>query len=225
MRGPLGFLLAVVLLSWPLMFYGPGVLGAWGANAAAMVAAGAAAWLHARLAGRRLVAWSMGRGAALLAASLLPVAAYAPLLARGASPAAAVAVQLVLNLAPSWAEEVAWRSYFYGTLLAGGEGRRLLVHGLAWYLWHAPAVARAAGYLGLAAGLPLGLMQASVYSLLYRWGGVAAATMYHALHDTLRDAAMTSSAAPEALAATPILVVSAAGLASTAALLRRRVEG
>ncbi len=226
LRGPLGFLLAVLLLSWPFMVLGPSTLGVWGANAAAMLAAGLAAWLHARLAGRGLELWSVGRLWALAAAAVLAVAAYGPLLLRwGSPPAAAVAAQLVLNLAPGWAEEVAWRSYFYGRLLAGSEARRLIVHGLAWYLWHTPFVVEAAGYGGLLAALPLGLLQASVYSLLYRCGGVAAATLYHVLYDTLRDAALAVQPADAGLlAAVPVLAAAAAGLASAAMLVRRGCE-
>lgn len=75
---------------------------------------------------------------------------------RGASPRLVVAVQflLAITLAPlinvifALGEELGWRGFLLRELLPLGQWQAILLSGLIWGLWHAPAVMQGLNYPG-----------------------------------------------------------------------------
>ena len=208
---PLGdvarFYLLALLLSWPPMTLG-GLRAragedAWLPNAAAMLAVGVAYLLYTRLLGRPDPGGPLlsSRGA-LAAAVAVPLVLFlhASLTQGMLGPTLMVSglIMVALDLVPALSEELAWRRYTTGLLFKqwGPGARSYLASGLLWGAWHTPLLLATGGPLGLLLGIPLGSLHGVWIAFLYRWGGLAASTAYHALFVGLRDTVTTTTGDP-----------------------------
>lgn len=120
-----------------------------------------------RLGGRR------GRVAILLALvfpAALGVVVYGPAWATGLvgfallSPTnvvAAVIILLALNGVLAAGEEIGWRGYMLGRLIAAGVPRPILVSGLIWGAWHLPLIL----WAGFASG-PSPVLSAAIFMVM-----------------------------------------------------------
>lgn len=96
------------------------------------------------------------------------------------SPAVVVAVQIVvaitlaplINLIFAMGEELGWRGFLLRELLPLGQWKAILLSGLIWGLWHAPAVIQGLNYpgypvLGIAMMVVFCILLGTIFSWLY----------------------------------------------------------
>lgn len=212
-RSPLGevarFYILALLLSWPPMTLG-GVRAragedAWLPNAAAMVAVGVAYLLYTRLLGRPDPGGPlMADWRALVAGVAVPLMLFLyASLEHGMLGPALISwglIMVAMDSVPALCEELAWRRYTTGLLFKqwGPGVKSFLASGLLWGVWHSPLLLATGGLLGLFVGILLGGLHGVWIAFLYKWGGLATSTAYHALFVGLRDTITATTGDPGA---------------------------
>ncbi len=222
------FILMTFVITWPLLAVGSSLENPWVPNALAMTLLALVAFVHSKIFKLKLELWSFKKSkTALSIAILLPMVMYLPSLSwMRLELIAIVFMQTVLNLIPAWGEEVAWRSYFYGTLLKDLDKKdRLTLHGLVWWFWHLPAFLNSPEQLWAFFLLtPIGILRANVFLWLYERGGIAVSTFHHAFYNAMRDASLVFGSDDPMLALYAVSVLSVVGVMLTRDLLRGKAR-
>ena len=219
------YLLIVFGLSWPFQFIsvlGPTTI-AWAVifNSLSMIMVGVGTFICGRYVFRDGFAgagwrWGAGRYYAFalgFPALLWIVPALIDLSTGGlklprtitTTQIAWVLEMLFVVLIPAFGEEIGWRGYMLPRMGLGKSARRtVMLHGVIWYAWHLPIVARGAVaqirgeiegpglILAVAAGLVLAMVPVVLDAAIFAWlwarsASIAVVTVFHAASDGFRD--------------------------------------
>ncbi len=82
----------------------------------------------------------------------------------------ALSVAPLINLIFALGEELGWRGFLLRELLPLGQGKAILLSGLIWGLWHAPAVVQGLNYPGYPlAGVPMMIVFSILLGTILSW--------------------------------------------------------